>query len=431
MNSLKVTIVSNIVFLVNPFLWFSFGIFEFINNRKYSNLKFSILIGVVGYTIFPWGDGYERFRVFSSAEFFSFFDFMGRGILQGDIVFYLLSYTVYTFGGSYQWVQFFFVFFGAYVLGLSLKHIFPNANFINRIIIFLLISFLINWIGLANNLRYMLATIICLHAIFIREKFEEYKSSNVFFVLAIATHFYALIVFLVYKIIYKIEFKYSRFGFILLAFFSFCLAFLIPIFLNNFISIFVSILGGDNFVARKMISYMLSGDGVITKMIASPAQLINHLLKQLPLLLLVYYFLFRGNLQSKSVKTFIVFFCFTLCFIYYYSVFIRFSYFCLLYGTWVYLSEWKERGNSSVWFFTFLSSSLLLFSLNIVYFQRIIERDEVRLFNANSLCAIVHPFFLINRCSFSNDEIYSSNKQFRALKEESINRTLKALDSNG
>lgn len=431
MNKVNFSLVSNLVFLLNPFLWFSFGVVEILYNRRFSYLKFSILMGVIGFSIFPWGDGYERFRVFLSAEYFSLYEFILRGFAQGDIFFYAISYLIYNLGGSYQLVQFAFVFIGTYILTLSLRNILIDINSKNRFFVFVLVMFLINWIALANNLRFMLATIIMIHAVFTKERIGNENKFNVLFFFAIMTHFYALLVYLVYRLIVFFDLKFNRVGYIYFLFFCLLFAFISPFLLKQSVSLFNLIFGSDSVIVRKMMSYLLGEDGVITKMISSPAQMVNHFFKQLPLLLLVSYFIIWGDTRVKSVRIFIVFFGFCLLFVYFYSIFIRLSYFCLLYGVWAYLYQWKSRVNSDIRFITLFLSAFLFFSINIVYFQRIINRDGINLINKNSLCIFVRPVFLSGQCSFVEEEIHNGNSQFRILKMESINRTMDTLESHG
>ncbi|MEX5881400.1 hypothetical protein AB6G95_16825 [Proteus vulgaris] len=64
MNKVITSLISIIIFILNPTLWFSFGIFSTSNNSRLNFFLLAFFLGIIGFSIFPWGDGYERFLAF-------------------------------------------------------------------------------------------------------------------------------------------------------------------------------------------------------------------------------------------------------------------------------------------------------------------------------------------------------------------------------
>ncbi|WP_158107968.1 EpsG family protein [Vibrio furnissii] len=425
MNKTTASLISNLVFFLNPTLWFSFGLAEISTNSKISYLKMSLFMGVVGFSIFPWGDGYERFKVFSIASEYELIDFIRFGFFQGDVVFYLVSYFVNYLDLSYQYVQFFFVFLGYFVILSQLRFYISGFDQKSRIILFLLVMLLINFIGLANNLRYMLATIFALHAIFLKQDKNSILGCCLFFILAGLTHFYAFFIFTIYIFLSLLSRAANRRNLMYIVFFSILFAFISPVLIKYIASIVSQM---DGIIARKFSSYLLGGDGLITKMISSPSQLLNHSLKQAPLILLVYYFLRYGDFNCNKTRLFIFLFCFSLSFSYFFSVYLRLSYFCLLYGLFLFVDSWNIRPYRRNWFYCLFMCSILYFSLNIIYFQRIIDRDNINIVNENTLCLVALPIFFMDECAYDDSEIHMGNNNFRLLKMESIDRTMDVIN---
>lgn len=419
-------VISSFVFLINPTFWMSFGIIEASTNSRVSYFKLALFLSLVGFSIFPWGDGYERYKVFSDAGFYTLIGFLEKGLLQGDIVFSLIAYIINSLGLSYQYVQFLFVFIGFSLIFSHLRLLLSKINQKERIFILLLVLFLVNIIGLANNLRYMLATIFFICAISHAENFNNNKKFLLWSVLAGLTHFYAFFLFFFYLFISFVSSKVSKSNIKKLLLFSFLFSCVLPVIVTALASLIKS---GDGLIARKLASYLLGGDGIITKMVSSPAQFVNHFIKQTPLLILIVFFYTFGDRECERVKKFLLFSSLSFSLLYFFSIYLRIGYFSLLYGVFLLISTWNYYDIKFNWKCALLVSSFLFFSMNFVYFERIIARDNISLINDNALCVIASPLFLMGKCSYDDQEIYDGNKQFMLLKQESIKRTMEVTGS--
>lgn len=399
----------------------SFGLVEVSTNSRAGYLKLALFLSLIGFSIFPWGDGYERYKVFSDADFYNLADFLHRGLLQGDIFFSLVAYVVNDIGLSYQYVQFCFVFLGYSLIFSHLRIFLKNVCQKDRVFFILLVLFLVNLIGLANNLRYMLATIAFICAISNLENFNNKTKFVLLSVFAGLTHFYAFFLLFLYFFISRIAVGFSKSKIKKILLFSFVFSFFFPMVI---IALSPFIKNGDGLIARKFVSYLLGSDGLITKMISSPAQFVNHFFKQLPFLILVCYFYIFGDSNCKKVKIFLLFSSLSFSLVYFFSIYLRIEYFSLLYGVFLLISTWSHNKLNMRWKYAFLSSSFLFFIFNIAYFERIISRDDLSLLNYNTLCIISSPIFMIDKCSYTDEEIYEGNTEFRYLKIESIKKTI-------
>lgn len=421
MNKVITSLISIVIFILNPTLWFSFGIFSTSNNSKLNFFLLAFFLGIIGFSIFPWGDGYERFLTFEKSQYFDFMGFLKYGIAQGDVLFYALSYFFKSYDISYQYMQFVFVFLGFQIIFSLFRQLTINIKSKDRFLILIMLLFLINLISLANNMRYSFATILILQAIFFREVKEKNLYFYIIIIIATLTHFYSILLFFLYMFFSRLVTLLDRKKVLTLLFFSFFSIFLLPPIINYIATIISS---GDNIFSRKVASYLLGNDGLITKMISSPQQALHNVILQLPLFSLVYYFIKYGNYNCKNTKFFLVFFCFCISFIYFYSVYLRLSYFCLLYGFFLLLKNWKDVRIHKIWLSLFFIFSLFFFIVQMVYFQRIILRDNIMLVNENTVCLISKPIFMLNDCIYTNTDIHNGNTEFKILKAESIQRTM-------
>ncbi|CAH7078757.1 conserved membrane hypothetical protein [Vibrio chagasii] len=417
---------SNIIFLINPTLWMSFGVIEASTNSRLGYIKLSLFFSLVGFSIFPWGDGYERYKVFSEADFYSLVGFLEKGLLQGDIVFSLISYTINYMGLSYQYVQFCFVFLGYIFIFSHLRILLINIRQKERLFLIFLVLLLLNLIGLANNLRYMLATIFFICAISNFENLKNKKKFILWSIIAGLTHFYAFFLLFLYFVVSCVSVSFSKSKIKKILLFSLIFSCLFP-FVITVLSPFIK--NSDGLIARKFASYLLGSDGTITKMVSSPAQFVNHFFKQLPFLILVCYFYIFGDSNCNKVKKFLLFSSLSFSLLYFFSIYLRVGYFSLLYGVFLLVSTWNSYELKAKWNYSLLIASLLFFTFNVMYFERIISRDDLSLLNENTLCVIASPIFMIDNCSYSDLEIYEGNKQFMLLKMESIKRTMEVTGS--
>ncbi|HFD7561536.1 TPA: EpsG family protein [Providencia rettgeri] len=424
MNKAIVSLISNTAFIINPFIWLTFGIFELLTNSRLAYVKFAILLGLIGFTIFPWGDGYERFIVFEKSQNFDFWGFINFGLAQGDILFYAFSHILNFFNIPYQYLQFLFVTLGFMILFLPLRDLLKNINTKEKLIALIIFLSLISLISLANNMRYMLATIFSLYAIYLLEAKNKKVHFYIFFILACATHFYAIILLLSYFIITKIIKIKKRKTILVILFLSVVFAFLSPPIIHFIVTTYVS---GDSLFSRKIASYLLGGDGLATKMISSPQQLLHNTILQLPLFIMVFYFSLWGDFNNKQTRYFLLFFILYLPLFYFYSLYLRLSYFCLLYGMFLIFRTWSNFRKHRFWVILIFISSILFGTIQIIYFQLIIYRDNILLVNEKTLCTVSRPFFIIADCAYTDNEIYNGNKQFRALKADSIQRTMDVI----
>ncbi|WP_171044124.1 EpsG family protein [Pseudoalteromonas aurantia] len=399
---------------------------EVSTNSRASYFKLVLFLSLVGFSIFPWGDGYERYKVFSDAGFYTLTGFLEKGLLQGDVVFSLIAYVINSFGLSYQYVQFVFVFIGFSLIFSHLRLLLTKVNQKERIFILFLVLFLVNIIGLANNLRYVLATIFFVCAISNAENFNNNKKFVLWSVLAGLTHFYAFFLLFFYLLISFISTKLSKSNVNKVLFFSFMFSFVLPVVVTALASVIKS---GDGLIARKLASYLLGGDGAITKMVSSPVQFLNHFFKQTPFLILIVYFYIFGDKECDRVKNFLLFSSMSFSLLYFFSIYLRVGYFSLLYGVFLLISTWNYCDLRFNWKCALFVSSFVYFSLNFVYFERIISRDNLSLLNDNALCIVASPLFLIDKCTYGEQEIYEGNKQFMLLKMESIKRTMEVVGS--
>lgn len=418
--------LSSLIFLINPMLWMSFGVVEVSTNSRLGYFKLSLFLSLIGLSIFPWGDGYERYKIFSDAEFYNLVDFLYKGLLQGDIVFSLIAYVVNHIGLSYQYVQFCFVFLGYSLVFSHLRYLLINIKQKERLFLIVLILLLVNLIGLANNLRYMLATIAFICAISNLENFNNKTKFIIWSIFAGLTHFYAFFLLFLYFLVSRAAVHLSKSKIKKILLFSFVFSCLFP-FLVTALASFIK--SGDGLIARKFASYLLGSDGVITKMVSSPAQFVNHFCKQMPFLTLVCYFYFFGDSTCNKVKKFLLFSSLSFSLMYFFSIYLRIGYFSLLYGVFLLISTWDYYKLKVKWKYCLLITSFLFFIFNIAYFERIISRDNLSLLNDNTLCVLASPVFIVNNCLYSDRDIYEGNAQFRLLKMESIKRTLEVTGS--
>ncbi|EHK9054867.1 EpsG family protein [Vibrio vulnificus] len=414
-------IFSGFIFLINPTLWFSFGVAEVSTNTRLGYLKLTLFLSLIGLSIFPWGDGYERYKVFYDAGYYELVDFLSKSILQGDVIFSLVAYCVNYFGFNYQYVQFCFVFLGYSLIFFHLRTLIIHVRQKERLFLIFLILFLIDIIALANNLRYMLATIMFVFAISNYENFNN-KAMFVFWsALAGLTHFYAFFLFFLYFFVSRIALHLSQSKIKRLLLWSIVFSFIFPLLVNILAPI---IQNGDGLLARKFASYLLGGDGKITKMVSSPAQFINHSVTQLPYIVLLFYFYFHGDRNCLRVKRFLLFSALSISLIYFFSVYLRIGYFTLLYGLFLLIASWGDCIMKVRWRWALFISSFIFLIFKFIYFERIMSRDNISLINENSLCIIVSPIFMVDNCLYSGEDIYKGNTQFRQLKMESLNRTI-------
>lgn len=417
---------SNFIFLINPTLWMSFGVVEASTNSRLGYFKLSLFLSLIGFSIFPWGDGYERYKVFSDADFYSLIDFLEKGLLQGDIVFSLIAYIINYMGLSYQYVQFCFVFLGYSFIFSHLRILLINIKQKERLYLIFLVLLLVNLIGLANNLRYMLATIFFICAISNIENFKNTKKFILWSILAGLTHFYAFFLLFLYFVVSHLSVYLNKSNIKRILLFSLIFSFLLPFVVTALSPLIKS---GEGLIARKFASYLLGSDGKFTKMVSSPAQFVNNFFKQMPFLILVCYFYIFGDSNCDKVKKFLLFSSLSFSLIYFFSIYLRVGYFSLLYGVFLLISTWNSYEIKIKWKYTLLIASFLFFIFNIAYFERIISRDGLSLLNNNTLCVISSPFFMIDNCSYSDQEIYEGNTQFMLLKMESIKRTVEVTGS--
>ncbi|MEQ5186275.1 EpsG family protein [Providencia alcalifaciens] len=424
MSKSLLSIISNLIFIINPFSWLLIGFAEVLNNKKEAYFKLSVVLGLIGFTIFPWGDGYERFLVFEKSQNFNLLGFIEYGIAQGDVFFYLAAFTLKYFDIDYQYMQFLFVFLGFLILFSSFQFLLKKIRVQERLIILLILLSVISLISLANNMRYMLATILSFYSIYLYEVKKNRTSFFVFFILGIATHFYSLILLSIYLLTYFHPKKKYAIQISVLFFISFSL---VAPFIINFIATYLA--SGDTLASKKIASYLLGGDGLITKMVSSTPQLIHNIVLQLPLFTIAFYFIFNGDYKCKSTVFFILLFSISVSIIYFYSVYLRLSYFCLLYGIYLIAIKWNEIRTRKIFVYFVLIFSILFSLAQTIYFQRIILRDEIYLVNNETICVISKPLFMIDECIYSDSEIHLGNTEFRKLKEESRQRTLKVISN--
>lgn len=425
--SVKITsasIWSFVIFIFSPTAWISFGVVEVSTNSRIGYLKLALFFGVLGFSLFPWGDGYERFKVFNKSEYFDLLGFLEFGLLQGDILFYMVSFTLKHMGIPYQFIQMIFVFTGYFLVFVSLQRLLVSFSQKDRLLVLFLILMLINFTSLSNNMRYMLGTIFFLHAVLLRECHHKNTRAYFWFILAGFTHFYAFVLLLMYATLFIASNTLKRNKLILIFIFSF-----IFMFFSSYIVTLVATLlsSGDGFIERKIASYLLGSDGLITKMVSSPSQIIFNSLLQIPLLMLVAFFYRYGDFNCKSTRFFLLFFSFCLSILYFYSTYMRFSYFCLLYGVFLMVRHWHLFKGKKYFLSCFIVFSFLYGSLHLIYFKRIIKHDNISYINDVSLCVIASPIFMIGNCLYSFDDIYNGNKNFRIMKAGSIERTMEVI----
>ncbi len=418
--------LSNFVFLISPTLWMSFGAVEVSTNSRLGYFKLALFLSLVGFSLFPWGDGYERYKVFLDAEFYNLADFLYKGLIQGDIIFSLIAYIVNHVGLSYQYVQFCFVFLGYNLIFYHLRILLINIRQKERLFLVFLVLFLVNLIGLANNLRYMLATIAFICAISNIENFNNRGKFILWSIFAGMTHFYVFFLLFIYFIVSLSAVHLSKSKIKKILFLSIVLSCFSP-FIVTTLAPFIK--NGDGLIARKFASYLLGSDGTITKMVSSPAQFINHIFKQMPFVILVSYFYFFGDSNCVKVKRFLLFSSLSFSLVYFFSVYLRVGYFTLLYGVFLLIGAWESYELKSKWKYALLITSFVFFAFNFIYFERMISRDNLSLLNDNTLCIVASPIFMIDKCSYSDQDIYKGNTQFRLLKMESLKRTMEVTGS--
>lgn len=418
-------IVSFFIFFINPMLWSSYGIFEAVTtNRRASFFKIAIFFGILGFSLFPWGDGYERFLVYEKAKIMTVTEFILYGLSQGDIIFYIISYVFSSNDIPYQYMQFMSVFFGYFILLLLTRRFLSPLLRSERYLLIMLLFFLVHFISLANGIRYLLATIILIYAL-VNFEYDKRKSKlTVLFLLSLMTHFYSAIVFIIYLLSKKMALSCSKKSIHWIVFFLFTFSSISWV-LFEYVAIIFS--NGDGFIERKIASYMLRGDLLITKMISSPAQVVHYFFYQMPLFILVLFFVSYGNKNCIKTKTFLCFFALCLPFAYFFSIYLRLTYFCMLYGFFVLMQDWQLFRRKSHWLLVFGLFSFCFMVVEFVYFKRHLEKDNISYLNENSLCSIAMPPVLLYKCAYSKDEIHMGNQAFRMMKAESRQNTMESF----
>jgi hypothetical protein len=429
-KTIKQNILLIVLFIFQPLLWLIFGIAEIANNKRLAYIKLAILLGMFGYVLFPWGDGFERYKFFTKIGSMDHEEFLFFLFFQIDYFFYILSYIFNYFNLEYQYIQFFFVVSG-YLLVFSLfrKNTF-SSNVKLRIILFLLLMCLINFLALANNLRYALATIVFLYGIYDVIKYDKAVRGYIFILLSFSIHFYTILLFVIFYLSKIFFYKINSKTLILLFKLSFLIGF-VNIFLIQEIARFV-IAGNEGVLFRKIASYILGGDGTITHMISSVPQLMHHIINLLPLVFLIIYFLkYRDWQNDFLIKLFFIFLSINNLFIYSFSLFLRLEYFIMLLGLFSFISHYTNAFKHSKLFLqVFIFVSFVFISIQFIYFKKLIAKDNHNYINSTSVKIIFTSPLFLSTCKYSDKEIYDGNKNFMILKEESLKRTMKTISNN-
>lgn len=413
------------VFIINPMLWSSYGIFEAITtNKRFSYFKIAVFFGVLGFSLFPWGDGYERFLVYEKAKIMTFAEFVIYGFSQGDVVFYIFSYILSINDVPYQFMQFISVFCGYLILLLLARRFFSPLLRSERYFLIMVLFFLVHFVSLANGIRYLLSTIILLYAIINFECDGRKSKFMTLFLLSIMTHFYAAIVFVIYFFSKRMALLYSKKTIHLIVF---CLFICSSISWVLFEYIAVIFSNGDGFMERKIASYMLRGDLLITKMVSSPAQAVHYFFYQMPLLIFILYFVCYGDKNCIKTKTFLCFFALCLPFAYFFSIYLRLTYFCMLYGFLLLIQNWRLCRPRGYWLLILISFSFCFMVVELAFFKRHLEKDNISYVNEGSLCSIAMPPILLYKCAYTIDEIHMGNREFRMMKAESRENTMESF----
>lgn len=419
------SVVSFGTFAISPIIWCCLFISDVLNRRWSACFFAAAFLGIVGYALFPWGDGYERYKVFVSADYFKFFEFLSLGLLQGDILFYAIAYIVRATGLDYQVVQFLFVFLGYFYVFRVLSGVIPPVSVKSRAFFFLFGVLSVSFIGLANNLRFGLSVIFLIYAIFLFRNGGGGIPTVFYIFLSGLTHFSGFFLFFLYFLSACAPRTTSRRFYVVLLAFASIVAFLSPFLFQAVARVVVQ---SDGFISRKVASYLLGGDGVVFSMVSSPQQFIHYFFREAPFFVLVFYLTFKGSLTSVYTQRFLLLSYFAISVIYFFSVYLRISYFVLMFGVMVFSWGFDGSRRGPLWLRIMLVLVVARFVVSIVYFERLVRTDGISILNDNSLCVLVSPPFFITDCSFSDQQIRDGNTLFVKLKEKSRARTQSVID---
>jgi len=427
---IKQNILLIVLFIFQPLLWLIFGIAEIANNKRLAYIQLAILLGMFGYVLFPWGDGFERYKFFTKIGSMDYEEFLSFLFFQVDYFFYILSYIFNYFNLEYQYIQFFFVVSG-YLLVFSLfRKNTLSCNVKLRILLFLLLMCLISFLALANNLRYALATIVFLYGIYDVIKYDKVVRGYIFIFLSFSIHFYTILLFTIFYLSKIFFYKINSKTLILLFKLSFLIGF-VNIFLIQEIARFI-IAGNEGVLFHKIASYILGSDGTITHMISSFPQLIRHIINLLPLVFLIIYFLkYRDWKNDFLIKLFFIFLSINNLFMYSFSLFLRLEYFVMLLGLFSFISQYtKIFKYSNLFLQLFIFTAFIFISMQFIYFKRLIAKDNHDYINSTSVKIVFTSPIFLSTCKYSDKEIYNGNQNFMILKEESLKRTMKTISNN-
>ena len=384
-------------------------------------LVLSNFFAVFGFSLVPWGDGYIRYKSFISIEYFSYQDYLLLNLLNGDIIFAQISYLIYTLGLEYQWVQYVFVFIGSFILISTFNYARGNKNFNLNSSLTLSFLLLINIFGLANNQRYMLSTSFSLLACILF--FNKRRITSLFFwMCGIASHFYAIGLFIVLSIIKFLPRIQQKNLYLVVGIFG---GVLLVALVNFIVPILVSGSGENGFIIRKVLSYFILRDNLITGMVKSPQQAILALTKILPFFIFVIIFS-RMSLGAKKDANFLFgAYAFLICIIFFYSVFLRFSYFFLMLSILLLASKQAEHNLKRIHYRAVLFSAIIFFIFSFAYFERILWTDSQSIFDEKLACAISSSLITLHKCAYEDTEIKLANTNFIKQKELSTQRRLR------
>jgi hypothetical protein len=425
----KANLYLTALFIIQPMIWLLFGFAQIANNKKIAYIKFAVLMGMFGFVLFPWGDGFERFKVFVKISEMSSEEFLEYIYLQPDFFFYIVSYIFNLFNLNYQFIQFLFVFLGYLLIFILFSKIAVNIDYKRRFIFFLFVLLLTNFLSLANGLRYELATIFFLYGIYEINKFNKNFLGYLFVFISFTIHFYTLFLFILFYISKKLSSYFSisflKYLFILSIVIGFFNAYII----QDIAKIIVS--SGDGILIRKIASYILGSDGTIVHMVSSVPQLIKHTINLLPMILIIIYLYNTYTKNTRLIKILLVLLSINNLWIYSYSVFLRIEHFLLLFGLFLFIDEYiHSNRKNNLFILVMLIFTLLYSAIQFAYFKRLISKDNINFINETSIKLIYTSPLYISNCVYPSEEIYRGNQEFMLLKHESLQRTMEILSNN-